>query len=155
MRYKVFAASLLAFGGFFASTSASACSCEGLPKTLQEALATYPYIFSGRVKDRKLGAGGLVVVENTDGTKTATQFPEQFDVSFEVSRVFKGEIPTSVLVRTSSECQDPFREGEYLIFANEAKQFFIQYVACALSYSQVKNTKQFEKYSGWLKRHTK
>lgn len=150
MRYRIWGTSLLLFGSIFGSQAASACSCEGLPKTLSEAWETYPYIFSGMVKARKLAEGGRVETQHEDGTVTVTESPRKFDIFLEVDSAFKGGIPSFVVVRTSEFCQDPFAAGEYLVFADRAEGLYIDYGPCALSYSKDGQADQYSKYSKWL-----
>lgn len=155
MHYSLSAAGLMLLGLLGGAQSAAACSCAGLPKTLNQAFKTYPYIFSGRVKAKKVGAGGRTVIDHGDGTKTVTESPREFDVLFEVKDVFRGEIPSYVSVRTSENCQDPFGQDEYLVFAERSQDLTIRFGACALSYSKSEHSAQFDKYSSWLKDHTK
>ncbi|RTE11448.1 LPXTG cell wall anchor domain-containing protein [Paenibacillus whitsoniae] len=89
-----------------------ACSCA-LPSSAQDQLSRSQAVFAGRVmgvKEQRFLNGGMAKA-----------------VRFEVSRVWKGEAASEIIIYTGSgggDCGFDFKEGqEYLVYANPSSMY--------------------------------
>lgn len=114
-RWKAIQVLFVIVGAFLLySTAVSACSCAP-PGTPQEELNRSDAVFAGQVESIQ------------DSLTSGFMGPGQdYDVTFDIMRVWKGPETDTLKVKTSSSsasCGYSFQEGEdYLVYANEEYQ---------------------------------
>lgn len=93
-------------------STAQACSCA-LPSSAQDQLSRSQAVFAGRalgVKEQRFLNGGMAKA-----------------VRFEVSRIWKGESVSEIIIYTGSgggDCGFDFKEGQdYLVYANPSSMY--------------------------------
>jgi hypothetical protein len=129
-------ASFLVINTFLAIEPANACSCEGSPDSLREAMKSSSRTFIGKVLS--VEDAGIVPGDGSD----------RMVAKFAVSRVWKGKKQSRILVHTSKNdmCGSRFSEGdEYLVFsyAYENKE----YASVCSKTSRLKNFDPAEIYT--------